>query len=58
MELLKVDVNRNGNDYKDLYLSWEYQGKVYYVRVRPVFARDFDKLFAVATTMFEPPKTN
>lgn len=48
MDLLKENVVRNENEYTDLYLTWEYQGKCYKVRVRPVFARDYDKLFAVS----------
>lgn len=48
MELTKEKVNRNDCEYTDLYLSWEYEGKHYKVRVRPVFARDYDKLIASA----------
>lgn len=48
MELTKEKVNRNECEYTDLYLTWEYEGKCYKVRVRPVFARDYDKLIATA----------
>lgn len=56
MELLKCNVERNGNEYKDLWLSWEYQGKTYFVRVRPVFARDYDKLFSSASPLLDTTK--
>ena len=49
MELTKEKVNRDGREYVDLFLSWEYEGKNYKVRVRPVFSRDYDKLIATAT---------
>lgn len=47
-KLLKQDVERNGNKYVDLFACWNYQGKAYAVRVRPVFGRDNDKLMAIA----------
>lgn len=50
MELVKTKVVRNDTEYTDLFLSWEYEGKTYLVRVRPVFSRDYDKLIATATT--------
>ena len=49
MELIKETVVRNGVEYTDLFLLWEYEGKTYKVRVRPVFSRDYDKLMATAT---------
>lgn len=55
MELCKINVERLGNSYTDLYLSWEYEGKKYYVRVRPVFARDYNKMIASATPLQEVP---
>lgn len=48
VKLFKQAVSRNGADYTDLYATWTYQGKVYLVRVRPVFGRDNDKLMAIA----------
>jgi len=48
MELTKVLVKRNGCDYVDLFLSWEYEGKTFRVRVRPVFSNDYRMVVAAA----------
>lgn len=49
MTLLKAKATRKGfENYTDLYLAWEYKGKKYFVRVRPVFGCDNDKLLASA----------
>lgn len=49
MELTKTKVcKEDGREFTDLYLTWMYEGKEYKVRVRPVFARDYDKLIASA----------
>ena len=48
VKFFKQKVVRNGVEYVDLYASWEYQNKLYCVRVRPVFGRDNDKLMAIA----------
>lgn len=49
MTLFSRKCNRAGyEDYTDLYLAWQHEGKVYAVRVRPVFGCDNSKLFAAA----------
>lgn len=49
MTLLSTKCPREGfEDYTDLYLSWEHEGKTYFVRVRPVFGVDNKKLLAAA----------
>lgn len=48
MKLIKKQVEREGNTYTDFYLAWQYNNKLYAVRVRPVFGRDNDKLHSVA----------
>ena len=48
MKLIKQKVERNGEQYNDLNLVWQYKNKVYVVRVRPCFGRDNDKLMAIA----------
>lgn len=54
MTLLREHSKREGYEgYTDLYLCWEYNGKKYAVRIRPVFAHDMDKLFAAATLVEE-----
>lgn len=54
MTLLKTKATREGYEkYTDLYLAWEYQGKKYLVRVRPVFGCDNDKLLASAVLVPE-----
>lgn len=56
MDLCKINIERLGNTYTDLYLSWEYEGKTYYVRVRPVFTRDYDKMIANAKPLQNVPE--
>lgn len=51
MELTKTKVLKDGKEYVDLYLKWTYDEKEYLVRVRPVFACDYDKLMASAKDM-------
>lgn len=34
--------------FTDLYLTWRYNDKVYCVRIRPQFHRDFKLLFGIA----------
>lgn len=41
MVLIRQEVERNNKTYADYYLCWTYQGKVYKMRVRPVFEKDF-----------------
>lgn len=48
VKLFKTKVVRDGEKYVDLNLAWQYNGKTYTVRVRPVFAKDNDKLHAIA----------
>ena len=51
MELVKTKVLKNDKEYIDLYLKWTYEGKEYLVRVRPVFACDYDKLIATSNEL-------
>ena len=53
MKLFKTKVVRDGEKYVDLNLCWQYNGKTYLVRVRPVFGRDNDKLIAIAQNLTE-----
>ena len=48
MDLFKESVDKNGKKYTDLYLAWEHDCKTYFVRVKPVFGHDYDKLIATA----------
>ena len=49
LRLFKKVCTREGFEgYKDLYLVWEYNNKVYQVRVRPQFKADLEKLIAQA----------
>lgn len=48
VKFYKQEVERNGTKYVDLYAVWDYNDKTYFVRVRPVFGRDNDKLMAIA----------
>ena len=41
MELYKYEVVKNGRTYKNLVLSWSYQGKVWHLMVRPSFFKDY-----------------
>lgn len=43
MTLFKI---KKRNDYTDFYLGWVFDGKKYFVRVKPVFAHDLDKFYA------------
>ena len=50
VKLIAQPSSREGFEtYTDLYLCWDYNGKVYCVRVRPQFARDLKTLMGVAT---------
>ena len=53
MKLVKQDAHRDGKDYTDFYFVWRYADKLYAVRVRPSFWKDFDKLYAVSETIPE-----
>lgn len=49
MTLLSRKSNRKGfEDYTDIFLAWKHDGKLYAVRVRPVFGCDTKKLLASA----------
>lgn len=47
-KLIKQTSIRNDKEYVNLYLCWTYQNKVYAVRIKPTFNKDFDKLVASA----------
>jgi len=52
LRLLAQDCTREGYEsYVDLYLVWDYNNKVYSVRVRPQFKLDYAKLIAQAETV-------
>lgn len=53
MKLFKSRVVKEGKQYTDLNLSWEYQGKVYLVRVKPCFKQDFELLLATSEPLPE-----
>lgn len=44
MTLIRQEVERNNKTYVDFFLCWKYNGKVYKLRVRPVFDCDFKYL--------------
>lgn len=47
-DLVKTKVNKDGKDYTDFYLKWEFEGKEYKVRVKPVFAHEYKVMFSSA----------
>ena len=50
LRLIAQPSNREGYEtFTDLYLTWRYNDKVYCVRVRPQFYKDFKMLFGIAT---------
>lgn len=50
-------VNEKGSHWVDLYLTWEYNGKTFCVRIKPQFLKDYGFLLAHAQTLDEPTKT-
>lgn len=50
--------DKDKKPYIDFYLTWDYQGQEYQVRVKPQFVRDYDKLFAIAETHTLPMKSD
>lgn len=52
-KLFKKSVVKDNRTYTDLYVSWTHNNKVYFVRVRPVFGHDYDKLIATAEPLPE-----
>lgn len=56
LQLYKRKSQREGFEkYTDLFLRYEYNGKQYEVRIRPVFGGDFLKLFASAIDLDKSP---
>lgn len=53
MKLYKNKVRKDDKLYTDLNLSWDYNGKTYLVRVRPVFASDFALLLGASEPLPE-----
>lgn len=49
MELKKRFVKKNNREYVDFILEWEHDGRVFQVRVDPVFKQDFKRLLAHAS---------
>lgn len=49
LTLTSKKVEKDGKTYTDIYLNWNYEGKDYAVRVKPVFLKDFALLYAIAT---------
>lgn len=48
IKVLKQRVHKNDRVFIDLYISWVYGQKTYFVRLKPVFGRDYDKLVSIA----------
>lgn len=44
----KQKVYIDNHYYIDIYVAWSFNNKTYYVRLKPVFGRDFNKLVAIA----------
>ena len=48
LKLFKQRVTRDGKRYTNLYLVWEYKGKLYDVRIKPCFDINYTVLLGVA----------
>ena len=48
LKLFKQRVNRDGKRYTNLYLVWEYNGKLYDVRIKPCFDKNYAVQLGVA----------